>query len=217
MARSARSTREGLYAAAQEIGADCIVLGAARAGRLGSFLEGGVTSGVLHSAPLPVALAPRGYAPGSRARISRITCATSASPGSARTALAAHAFCAKLQVPLRLLTFVVRDRQMFPTGVGYRAEDMVANQLRAQSAAGQKAIIAALPTKPPTTAAIADGKTWKAAFNSVPWKEGEIVAVGSSNIGSLLRVFLGSNATKILHHAPVPRLVLPWQGAPEAG
>ena len=119
-------------------------------------------------------------------------------------------------MPLRLLTFVVRDRQMYPTGAGYRAEDIVANQLRRQATSGQKALVAALPPKPPTTTAIADGKTWKAAFGSVPWKDGEIVAVGSSNLGPLLRVFLGSNAAKILHYATVPCLVLPGQGAAKA-
>jgi nucleotide-binding universal stress UspA family protein len=212
MSRPAPSVRQGLFAAAQDIGANCIVLGAAR----GSFLEGGVTAGVLHSAPLPVALAPRGYAPSAKARVSRITCAVSATPDSLHTANAAHAFGVKLQVPLRLLTFVVRDRQMYPTGAGYRVEDMVANQLRRQATAGQKALIAALPPKPPTTAALADGKTWKAAFGSVPWKDGEVVAVGSSNLGPLLRVFLGSNAAKILHYAPVPCLVLPWQGSTKA-
>ena len=210
--RAAPSVRQGLFETAQHIAADCMVLGAAR----GSFLEGGVTAGVLHSAPLPVVLAPRGYAPSAKARVSRITCAVSATPDSLHTANAAHGFCAKLQVPLRLVTFVVRDRQMYPTGAGYRTEDMVANQLRRQAIAGQKALIAALPPKPPTTAALADGKTWKAAFGSVPWKEGEIVSVGSSNLGSLLRVFLGSNSAKILHYAPVPCLVLPWQGSTKA-
>jgi nucleotide-binding universal stress UspA family protein len=212
ISRAAPSVRQGLFDAAEDMGVDGIVLGAAR----GGLLEGGATAGVLHSAPLPVLLAPRGYAPSSKARISRITCAVSATPKSLQTASAAHAFCAKLQVPLRLLTFVVRDKQMYPTGAGYRAEDMVANQLRRQATAGQKALIAALPPKPPTTAALADGKTWKAAFGSAPWKDGEIVAVGSSNLGPLLRVFLGSNAAKILRHAPVPCLVLPWQGAGKA-
>ena len=93
MSRSAPSVREGLFETAQDIGADCIVLGAAR-GAL-RFLEGEVTAGVLHSAPLPVALAPRGYAPSSKAKVSRITCAVSATPKSLRTASAAHVFCAR--------------------------------------------------------------------------------------------------------------------------
>jgi nucleotide-binding universal stress UspA family protein len=73
-----------------------------------------------------------------------------------------------------------------------------------------------LPPKPPATAAIADGKTWKAAFNSVPWKDGEMIAVGSSSLGPLLRVFLGSNAAKIVHNASAPCIVLPRHGAAEA-
>ncbi len=106
---------------------------------------------------------------------------------------------------------------MYPTGAGYRAEDMVANQLRAgrRRAARRPSSPLCRPSRR-STAAIADGKTWKAAFGSAPWKDGEIVAVGSSNLGPLLRVFLGSNAAKILRHAPIPCLVLPWQGSTKA-
>lgn len=213
VSRTAPSAREGLFAAAQDASADCIVLGSARAARLGSFLEGGVTAGVLHSAPVPVALAPRGYAPGPRTRLRRITCAFSGAPEAAGTARAARDLCAKLKLPLRLLTLVVRDRQMYPTGVGYQIENVVANRWRSQAAAAQKQVIAALPATPPVTAAVADGKDWKTVFASVPWKDGEMIAVGSSSIGPLLRVFLGSNAAKIVHHAPVPCLILPWHGA----
>lgn len=209
VSRTAPSAREGLFAAAADVGADCIVLGSARAAPPGRILEGSVTSSVLHSAPLPVALAPRGYAPRPDARPSRITCAISAAPESADTALRAHRFCTRLQVPLRLLTFVVRDRQMYPTGAGYRAEDMVANQWRAQATAGQKRIIAGLPPEPPVTDVIADGKNWKAAFQSVPWLDGEMIAIGSGTLGALLRVFLGSNAAKVLRNSPVPCFVLP--------
>src|SRR3954454_913413 len=126
-----------------------------------------------------------------------------------QTARIAHQICGRLKIPLRLMTFVVRDRQMYPTGAGYDAENLVANQWRAQATEAQRRIIAALPQEPPVTAGIADGKTWKAAFESVPWKNGEIIAVGSSSLGPLLRVFLGSNAAKIMSHATIPCLILP--------
>jgi nucleotide-binding universal stress UspA family protein len=90
---------------------------------------------------------------------------------------------------------------------------VVANQWRGQAITAQKKVIAALPATPPVTAAVADGKDWKTAFASIPWKDGEMVAIGSSSIGPLLRVFLGSNAAKIVHYAPVPCLILPWHGA----
>ena len=151
-----------------------------------------------------------------RTKLSRISCAFAGASNSSRTPHAAAELCATLKVPLRLVTFVVRDQQMYPSGVGYHAENMVANQWRSQAQQAQKKIIAQLPPKPPVTAAIADGKTWKAAFNSVPWKDGEMIAVGSSSLGPLLRVFLGSNAAKIVHNASVPCIVLPRHGAAEA-
>ncbi len=110
------------------------------------------------------------------------------------------------------MTFVVRDRQMYPTGAGYDAENLVANQWRAQATEGQSKIVGELPKDPPVTAGIADGKTWKAAFESIPWRNGEIIAVGSSHLGPLLRVFLGSNAAKIVHQATIPCLILPRHG-----
>ena len=209
VARSAPSAREGLFSTAEDVNADCIVLGSARTAARGKFLEGSVTTNVLYSAPMPVALAPRGYAPGPQTRVRRITCAFSGAPEAGKTVRTAYDLCAVLKVPLRLVTFVVRDQQMYPSGVGYRAEDLVSNQWRSQAVQAQKKTIATLPFKPPTTAAIADGKTWKAAFSSVPWKDGEIIAVGSSGLGPLLRVFLGSNAAKIVRNAPAPCLVLP--------
>ncbi len=47
---------------------------------------------------------------------------------------------------------------------------------------------------------------------SVPWQSGEVLAIGSSSMGPLARVFLGSRATKLIRHAPVPVIVLPHHG-----
>jgi nucleotide-binding universal stress UspA family protein len=207
--RAASAVREGLLAMAEEEAVDCIVLGSARSAPRGHIRAGSVSTGFLHTAPVPIALIPRGYAAEASAKLCRVTCTVSPAADSVQTARIAQQLCGRLEVPLRLMTFVVRDRQMYPTGAGYDAENLVANQWRAQATEGQSRIIAALPQEPPVTAGIADGKTWKAAFESVPWKSGEIIAVGSSNLGPLLRVFLGSNAAKIVHHATIPCLILP--------
>ena len=37
----------------------------------------------------------------------------------------------------------------------------------------------------------------------------ELLVLGSSSAGALRRVFLGTNATKIIRHSPVPVLVVP--------
>jgi nucleotide-binding universal stress UspA family protein len=211
LCRPAPAVHEGLLAVAEEKSIDCVVLGSARRASRGHIRVGSVTSSFLFSAPLPIALTPRGYAPDGSARLNRMTCAISPAPQSLQTARIAQLLCGRLDVSLRLMTFVVRDRQMFPTGAGYNAENLVANQWRAQATEGQGRIIAALPPEPPVTAGIADGKSWKAAIASVSWESGEIIAVGSSHLGPLLRVFLGSNAAKLVREVTVPCLILPRQ------
>ncbi|WP_395018619.1 universal stress protein [Dongia sp.] len=211
--KSASAVREGLLEVAAREAADCVVLGSARGAPRGHIRAGSVNTGFLHTAPVPIALTPRGYAPEPSTRLCRVTCAVSPAPESMQTVRTAHQLCGRMKVPLRLVTFVVRDRQMYPTGAGYDVENLVANQWRAQGTEGQNRIIAALPPEPKVTAGIADGKSWKAAFESVAWKGGEIMAVGSSNLGPLLRVFLGSNATTIVRHATVPCLILPRHAA----
>jgi nucleotide-binding universal stress UspA family protein len=213
LCRPAAAVREGLLEIAAEEAVECVVLGSARSASRGHIRAGSVSNTFLHSAPVPIALTPRGYAPESSTKICRITCAVSPAADSMQTARSAHQFCGRFNVPLRLMTFVVRDKQMYPTGAGYDAENLVANQWRAQATEGQSRIIAALPQEPKVTAGIADGKTWKAAFESVAWRGGEIIAVGSSNLGPLLRVFLGSNAIKIVRESTIPCLILPRSAA----
>ena len=181
------------------------------------FLEGSVTPSVLHSAPLPVALAPRGYAPGASANVSRITCAVSATPKSLRTASTAHHSAPGYRCRCGSLTFVVRDRQMYPTGAGYQSENMVANQWRAAGDRGPEGDRRRLAVQ----AAGHDGDRGRQDLESglrtpCRGRKARSIAVGSSNLGPLLRVFLGSNAAKILHTRRFPCLVLPGQGAAKA-
>ena len=44
---------------------------------------------------------------------------------------------------------------------------------------------------------------------------GDVLVVGSSSIGPVARVFLGSRAAKIVRHSPVPVVVVPRGAATE--
>ena len=46
-------------------------------------------------------------------------------------------------------------------------------------------------------------------MTSIDWLPGEVLVLGSSTAGPLTRVFLGSRATKLIRHSPVPVLVVP--------
>ena len=209
ISRSAASAREGLLQTASDVGADCVVLGSARTAPLGRFAEGSVTSGILHSASLPVALAPKGYSPGPRARVKRVTCAFSGAKDSNSLARRSVGLCESFNAPLRLATLVVRDKQMYPTGAGYSAENLVSNQMKRQANAAQAEVIANWTSPVKVASAIGDGKTWRAALDSLSWKDAEVMVVGSSGLGPILRVFLGSNSGKIVCNSPVPCIILP--------
>jgi nucleotide-binding universal stress UspA family protein len=56
------SPARALHHAAEEEDADLLVVGSTHRGQVGRVLVGGVTAGVLHHAPCPVAVAPLGYA-----------------------------------------------------------------------------------------------------------------------------------------------------------
>jgi nucleotide-binding universal stress UspA family protein len=156
-----------------------------------------------------VALAPRGYRPSSDARLRRVTCAFSGSTQSRSAFDAAVQLSSQHDVPLRLITFVVRDRQMYPSQVGYDAERLVEEQWRAQAMEAQEEALAPLPDDVEVEASVVSGRDWEDALDSLPWEEGEVLVVGSSRLGPVARVFLGSNSTKIVRSSPVPIIVIP--------
>jgi nucleotide-binding universal stress UspA family protein len=206
---SARTATEGLITTATETDAALVVLGSARHGPFGRFAIGSVTNEMLHTASVPVVLTPRGYSPSFDARLRRVTCAFAGSTRSRTAFDAAVQLSGRHDVPLRLTTLVVRDRQMYPSQAGYDAERLVAEQWRAQAAEAQNRALATLPDNVAVEAGVVSGRNWEEALDSLPWEEGEVLVVGSSRLGPVERVFLGSNSTKIVRSSPVPVLVIP--------
>ena len=209
MSRPAHSATEGLVATARETDASLVVLGSARHGPLGRFTVGSVTNEMLHSAPVPVVLTPRGYRPSSDTRLRRVTCAFAGTTRSRTAFDAALQLSRRHSVPLRLATLVVRDRQMYPSQVGYDAERLVIEQWRAQASEAQEKALATLPDDVEVEAGVFSGRDWEEALDSLPWDAGEVLVVGSSRLGPVARVFLGSNSVKIVRSSPVPVLVIP--------
>ena len=73
------------------------------------------------------------------------------------------------------------------------------------------------PARPPPAleAAVGRGETWEEALEDVEWDDGDMLVVGSSAIGPVTRVFLGSRASKIVRNSPVPVVVVPRAAAAE--
>ena len=85
-------------------------------------------------------------------------------------------------------------------------------------AAGRAALdrVEHLPAVPQgLEAVIGYGESWDEALEDVDWRDGDVLVVGSSSMGPVARVFLGSRASKIVRHSPVPVVVVPRGAAAE--
>lgn len=209
----ARSAPSGLLDLAERHDATLLVLGSSAAGALGRVTLGSVAERLLHSAPLPVLLAPRGFRCRPAARVTRVTAAFGAADGSDELVVAVAGVAARFGVPLRVASFAVRPRTPLTAGIGSRAEAAVVTGWTAGVREAQRTVlaaVAALPRVPPAVdAVVGHGEDWPAALEDVEWSDGDVLAVGSSSIGPIARVFLGSRASKIVRSAPVPVVVIP--------
>jgi nucleotide-binding universal stress UspA family protein len=208
-----RSVPRALLDQADEVGAAMIVIGAGSTGSYGHVYLGSTGHRLLHSSRVPVAIATRGYSATDHGRVRRVTCAFRGDDASRRTLERTAAICAEIGASLRVATFAVRGRTMYPPEVGTRAEDMVLEAWVAQAAAAQEQAVADLQRSGETTAdietVIASGRTWATTIDRLPWDRDEVLVVGSSSAGLMERIFLGSNASKIVRHAPVPVVAVP--------
>lgn len=210
------SVGSGLAQAAEAAAADVLVLGSARAATTGSWLMGSVAERLLHSSPVPLLLAPQGYGGADAAgdaggRFRRLTCAFAGTEQSTEALRASGALAARFDLAVRVATFVPRAETMYPPEVGFDAEDMVAAQAAEQAAAlhDEAEAVAKEAGVGSVETVVARGRGWDGALRGIDWAPGDVLVFGSSRLGQLARVFLGSTASKILRHTPVPALVIP--------
>ncbi|OBB19610.1 universal stress protein [Mycolicibacterium setense] len=204
-----RSVSGGLLEAVVELDAEVLVLGSAADGQLGQVVAGSTADRLLHSCPVPLAISPRGYRRPKSAGLARITCAFPGSPDTVAVVRQVTDLSRRLHTPMRVVTFAVRGRNMYPPTVGLHAEDAILQEWAKQA---QQALIR---LKDDTIVGddvdlqLATGNDWREALDDIDWLEGEILAIGTTPGGTVARVFLGSHGSKILRHSPVPVLVLP--------
>ena len=67
---------------------------------------------------------------------------------------------------------------------------------------------------PDVDVVIGTGHDWREAVENIPWESGDMLLLGSGAAGPVAQVFLGSAASKILRHAPVPVMIMPRRQPP---
>jgi len=206
---SHRSTSGGLLEAVSDLAPEVLVLGSAADGKLGQVVVGSTADRLLHSSPVPMAIATRGYRGSKAGGLTRITAAYPGTPDALHVVERVAALAERLGVPMRVVTFAVRGRTMYPPEVGLSAEDSILDQLAAHARETLAQLKSDSVVGKDVELSVATGNGWDEALDAADWQDGDLLAIGTSPVGGIARVFLGSRGSKILRHSPVPVLVLP--------
>jgi nucleotide-binding universal stress UspA family protein len=216
---SARSAPAGLLELAKEHEANLIVLGSSSHGAFGHVALGSVTDRLVHSSPVSVALATRGFRAGPDARVTRVTAAYGGTSSAQQLVVAAASVAAQVGATMRIASLAVWSRPAYTTRLGTDSENLVFEEWKdevTQAAGAALAQVEGLATAPrDVEMVIGHGQTWGEALDDLPWDEGDMLVMGSSELGPVAQVFLGSRATKILRSSPVPVVVVPRSRAEE--
>jgi nucleotide-binding universal stress UspA family protein len=208
---SARSVSSGLLEVARERRATVVALGSPSTGLFGRVSLGGVAERILHSADIPVTLAPRGFDTGTTSpRISRITVAFGRADKDSDLLVTAAAVAADIGATLRVACFAVRPLTAAAGSIEPSAEDLVVGEwvtgLESDIHQALRADDGAAGTR--VDVVVGQGGTWADALAALPWGSGEVLAVGTST-SAVSRFFLGSHASKIVRNSPVPVYLWP--------
>lgn len=206
---AASSAAATLIEQAEQHGGSIVVVGSASHGAWGTVVVGSTADRLLHSSTVPVAVATRGHRAEAATRVLRATCAFRGDAASRAVLARTAAICRDVGASLRVATFAVRGRTMYPPEV--LGEKQVMEAYVARTAAEQEQAVAELGDLAPADVrtAVATGATWTEALEQLEWDRGDVLVVGSSVAGLVSRLFLGSNATRIVRHSPVPVVVVP--------
>lgn len=193
------SVAGGLLAAAEELGAALIVVGAGTgAGR--PTLHPAVDA-LLHSSPVPVALAPRRY-PG-EVPLTRLYAAVGTRPGAHQVIDEAARAVGRAGAELVLISFLPGEDEADDHGARRAVEEHLE-----RAAAG-------IRRDHPVTVQVAAGGSLKRVVRAVEWAPGGILVIGSSRLATGRQIFLGATASRLLKHIPVPVVVVPRPGRTE--
>jgi nucleotide-binding universal stress UspA family protein len=195
----AASVGGGLHDVAQDRGADLIVIGSCHRSAVGRVLIGDDTRSVLHRAPCTVAVAPGGYADGSR----RTETIALAYDGSAQSQVAlAHAGLLAADLGAHLVVRHVAQPHVYGAGAFTAAATYVADP-DAEIAAAIKQLGPVNGSDVDVTVGFARDEL--AALSA----DVDVLVCGSRHEGAVKRVLLGSVSEYLARHSACPLLVTP--------
>jgi nucleotide-binding universal stress UspA family protein len=204
------SVGRGLHQAAQEQGADLLVIGSCHRGRLGRTVLGSDVLSTLREAPCAVAIAPRGYATTAH-RLSVLGVGSDGSPESDMALSAARALAARFDSTIKAMSVI--PLQLVPYGEAVHdnwpeiAKQLSDGELRRLNGLGD------------VEGEVTYGDPGKelASFGMGV----DLLIIGSRGVGTFVRWLTGSASHYLAGHAECPLLVFPRsasdRGRPQSG
>lgn len=209
---SARSVPQALLDRVDAVDAGLVVVGSGEEVATGKVAVTSKTDRLLHSSPVPVAIAPRGYRAGEAATVTRATVAFRGDDTTWNLLDRVAGIVRETQSSIRVVTFAIRRGGMYTSGVP-RAEDPVLRSWVAHAEEEQARARDHLTeqgfTDDEVECLTVVAGSWGGAMDRLEWGRGDLLVLGSSFSHRLAQVFLGSSAAKILRNATVPVVVVP--------
>ena len=189
---------------AEEEHFDLMVVGSPHRGAVGRALLGSVAQGVLHGAPVPVAVAPRGYAKKDEGELRRIAVAYDGTPEAGQALDRAISLAGQRAATIDLLT-VATIPPPAPKLGGFRLDP----QRRPGEVLEQG--LAAVGADVESRGRELHGGSIPSAL-AAACEDADLLIIGSRQYGVFARVMIGSVSTEMIHSAPCPVLVVPRPG-----
>jgi len=201
------SAARGLHQLAEEIGADLIIVGSARYGRVGQAIAGSVGVALLHGSPCAVGIAPQGFRERSGEDITAIAVGIDGSP-EARLALEAACDLAT-ETGAKVKLVAVAEPPVIGAGKGgaegwHELKEVIEQIMRDRLTEARESV----PEGVEVEATLVSGHASEALVN-VAERPATLLMVGSRGYGPLRRVLLGSVSTRLVRAAPCPLIVTP--------
>jgi nucleotide-binding universal stress UspA family protein len=201
------SVADALITEVARFQADLLVVGGAGGGLAGRHSLGTVVNELLHSSPVPVAVAPRGLSESKVQRLREVTCALGGRAGADLLLNTALELSRAAGTPLRLVSLVALDPVVGLRGDQERVHELAVEHAREMLDAAKLE----LPEGFPVTATVVDGDSVEDAVAKLDWGDGDLIMVGSSRLSAPRRLFLGATAAKMLRVLDVPMVIVPRQ------
>ncbi len=202
------SPAHGLHELAEQEDAALIVVGSTHTGRIGRVLPGSTAERLLHGAPCPVAVAPKGYAERSGQAPAIVGCGFDGSPSARRALKAARRIVAATGARLRLIGAfepLAYDPPVGSVAIGGMAS--YNHTLHERAATEFDSAVASIEGEPGVEAQFAVGDPVR--ILAAASEELDLLVVGSRGYGPMHAVLVGGVSGRLVTEAACPVMVVP--------